>query len=469
MVSALLRREGIQDVRIYCEDIAPIDFADIASADLVGISTTTSTALRAYRIASDVKRANPAAIVVIGGIHATFMPHEPFDPEFRARHGLDAPVCDHVLVGEAETGLPPLLQALQAGERPMPVVGLRLRHAPAGPIDSSLVTHDLDALPWPDLGSIVGRERMRIAPIVTSRGCPFDCVFCAVIEMFGRNVRYRSIEVDDPRGVVAELRHMRDMGFRNVFFYDDNFTVRTERAKRLLENMLRADVVPRTWTAQVRATEVIRDRELLALMQRTGCHMVYMGLESINPATLEEYNKKQSVEQIVEAVRVLREYGIRAHGMFVMGADGDTVDTIRGTADFAIRHDVSTVQFMILTPLPGTRSFESLRSQGRIFDDDWSRYDAHHTVFWPRGMSPRDLQVETFRAMARVYRYARCALAALRGNVYTAFYRWYAHGMVSGHVRRTVDYVQTLPATIWPAGGRLRGVGASATTGGQDA
>src|SRR5512142_1220083 len=92
MLAAVLRRDGHQDVRIYCEDISPIDIADVASADLVGISTTTSTSLAAYRLGSQVKRLNPRATVVLGGIHVTFMSHEPFSSEFCARHGIDMPV-----------------------------------------------------------------------------------------------------------------------------------------------------------------------------------------------------------------------------------------------------------------------------------------------------------------------------------------------------------------------------------------
>ncbi len=455
MLAAILRREGYTDIRIYCEDIAPIDLGDVASADLVGISTTTSTALAAYRLGSQVKRLNPRAIVVLGGIHVTFMSHEPFDTDFCARHAIDMPVCDHVVEGEGEYVFRDLVAALEDGERPNPIVGRRLRHSPGAPIDPSGVIPDVDDLPFPDLESIVGRRRMRIAPLTTSRGCPFDCTFCSVIEMFGQKVRYRSIDPDDPRSVIAELRalHARDMG--SVFFYDDNFATNVGRTKQLLENMIRANVVPRCWTAQVRAGDIVRDRELLALMRRTHCMMVYMGLESVNPATLKAFNKKQSVEQVVEAIRVLRGYGIRAHGMFVLGSDEDTVDTIRSTADFAIRNDVSTVQLMILTPLPGTRYFRMLADQGRILDDDWTRYDAHHTVFWPMRMSPRELQVETFSAMSRVYRYARCALPALRGNLITGAFRWYAHGMVAAQTRRSVEYVKTLPSAIWPLSSRL--------------
>jgi radical SAM superfamily enzyme YgiQ (UPF0313 family) len=263
-------------------------------------------------------------------------------------------------------------------------------------------------------------------------------------------MRYRSIDPDDPRSVISEMKQLRLNKMTSMFFYDDNFNAYNKRTKELLENMLRANVVPVGWTAQVRATEIVRDRELLKLMQRTNCIMLYLGLESVNPQTLLEYNKKQSVEQIVEAIRILKEYGIRAHGMFVFGADGDTVESIRHTADFVIKNDISTVQFMILTPLPGTRYFTQLHEQGRIFDYDWSRYDAHHTVYWPKQMSPYELQVETFAAMRKVYSWGRIVRPVFQGNVLTAFFRHYGHNLVKKHDRNTDLYLKGLPQEIKP-------------------
>ncbi|MBM3496917.1 MAG: hypothetical protein FJX72_21740, partial [Armatimonadetes bacterium] len=175
MVAAVLRREGYRNVRVYCEDIAPLDMRDVAEADFVGMSTTTSTALRAYRLGSEIKRLNPKAVVVIGGIHVTFMSHEPFDSAFCAANDIAMPVCDHVIVGEAESLLPALMHAIEDGPAPDPIVGTRLRETFSERIPAPHTVCDLDSLPFPDLDSIVGRHRMKIAPIMTSRGCPFDC------------------------------------------------------------------------------------------------------------------------------------------------------------------------------------------------------------------------------------------------------------------------------------------------------
>jgi radical SAM superfamily enzyme YgiQ (UPF0313 family) len=450
-IAAILKQAGYADVTQYCEDLAPIDYADVCRADFVGISTTTSTALAAYRLGALVKQKNPKAIVVIGGVHVTFMPDEPFNETFCQQWSIPFPVCDHVIKGEAENIILPLIQAYEEdGQAPDRILGATLRNNFSERIDSKKTVQNIDDLPFPDLQSIVGKERMHIAPIVTSRGCPFDCTFCSVIEMFSQKMRYRSIDPDDPKSVIAEMKQLHLHKMTSVFFYDDNFNAYNKRTRELLENMIRANAVPRAWTAQVRATEIVRDRELLKLMQRTNCIMLYLGLESVNPQTLIEYNKKQSVEQIVEAIRILKEYNIRAHGMFVFGADGDTVESIRRTADFVIKNDISTVQFMILTPLPGTRYFEQLHEQGRIFDYDWSRYDAHHTVYWPRNLSPYELQIETFAAMRKVYGWNRVVHPLFQGNYLTAFFRYYGHNLVKKHDQKTALYVDTLPRAVKP-------------------
>jgi anaerobic magnesium-protoporphyrin IX monomethyl ester cyclase len=449
-IAAILKRGGYTDVTIYCEDIAPIDYEDVCRADFVGISTTTSTAMAAYRLGALVKQKNPKAVVIIGGVHVTFLPEEPFNAEFCRNWNIPFPVCDHVIRGEAEEIVLPLIEAIEEGETPEPILGTTLRNSFSERIDHRKTVQNIDDLPFPDLEAIVGKERIHIAPVVTSRGCPFDCTFCSVIEMFSQKMRYRSIDPDDPRSVISEMKQLKLNRMTSTFFYDDNFNAYNKRTKELLENILRANVVPRAWTAQVRATEIVRDRELLALMRRTNCIMLYLGLESVNPETLKEYNKKQSVEQIVEAIKILKEFGIRAHGMFVFGADGDTVESIRHTADFVIKNDISTVQFMILTPLPGTRTFTQLHEQGRIFDYDWSRYDAHHTVYWPKHLSPYELQKETFDAMRKVYGWNRVLHPLLRGNTLTTFFRHYGHNLVKKHDQNTYLYQDTLPRAVKP-------------------
>lgn len=384
ILGAILKRKSI-DVSIYCQDFHPIDYGDVLSSDLVGISTTTSTAPEAYRIARRVREAGIP--VVVGGSHVTFVPDEAL------QH------ADFCVRGEGEHTFPELIDALESGSGLDSIKGLsyrvgdEIRHN----ADRGRVS-DLDSLPFPDLSLIKGNEKIGICPVLTSRGCPYDCSFCSVTGMFGRACRYRS-----PESVVEELLTLEQ---KMIFFYDDNFAADPRRTKTLLELMMSKGLT-KPWSAQIRA-DAVHDRELIKLFQKSKCWVVYVGFESASEATLKEYNKHETVEEMAEAVRVLHEHGILVHGMFVLGAESDTKQSIRQTADFAMRHQIDTVQFMALTPLPGTAYYHELAQQDRLLTRDWQLYDGHHVVYQPHEMSPYELQREAFRAMKRFYSLREC-------------------------------------------------------------
>jgi radical SAM superfamily enzyme YgiQ (UPF0313 family) len=380
IIAAALVQQG-HDVLVYNPTMAPIDWADVNTSDLVGLSSTTSTATTAYRFADDLRaRGIPT---VIGGSHVTFMADEALEH------------ADYVARGEGgEELMLELVEALR-GERELDsVAGLSFKRdglAVHNPTREACA--DLDTLPFPDLRLVVGGDRIKTVPIMTSWGCPFDCTFCSVTAMFGKKYRFRSAE-----NVIAELKNKRP---ELIFFYDDNFAAHKKRLKKLLRMMIDEGLaVP--WSAQVR-TDVARDPELLGLMRDSGCHLVYLGLESVNQDTLDNFEKAQTVDDIRRAVKVLHEYGIKSHGMFVLGADTDDVQTVRDTVAFAKDNRIDTVMLNILTPLPGTQQFREMDEEGRIFDKRWELYDAHHVVFEPRRMTPYELQIETLRGYARFY------------------------------------------------------------------
>ena len=380
IIGSVLRGQG-HDVKIYVPHIGAVDWDDVLTADLIGISTTTSTATEGYEFAD---RARAKGIpVVMGGSHVTFMYEE---------------ALEHAdFIGRGEGGEALMVELIEAlrGERGFDDIdGLVFRR------DGETVVNklrgrlaELDELPFPDLTLIAGHERIGTTPMMTSWGCPFDCNFCSVTAMFGKKYRFRSAD-----SILAEIREKRP---RKIFFYDDNIAAHTGRLKTLLRRMIDEDlVVP--WSAQMRI-DVTRDPELLDLMRRTKCQIVYLGLESVHQETLDRFNKRQTVDEIVRALRAFREHGINTHGMFVLGADTDDRQTVRDTVDFCMKNHVDTIQLNILTPLPGTPVFDELDAQGRIFEKRWHLYDAHHVVFTPRQMTPYELQLETLRGFMRFY------------------------------------------------------------------
>jgi len=372
------------DVKIFVEDIRGIDWDDVLDADAVGISTITSTAPRAYEMARQVRKAGIP--VFMGGPHVSFLTEEALE------------YCDFVLKGETEEAIIPFIETLLGKGEFEDVPGLawhygnRIKHNPFPPACA-----DLDRFPIPNFDLISGNRKFKgdlsVTPVMTSRGCPFACNFCAVTRMFGRKYRFRSVE-----NVMKELR-MRKPEW--IFFYDDNFAANKEHTKELLRRMIEEKITPK-WMAQVRI-DIARDPELLDLMIRSNCKRVYIGLESINPKTLESLNKGQTREEMEWSIQTIQNRGIHIHGMFIFGADHDNTKTIRQTVKFAKKNDLSSVQFMILTPLPGTPVFEQMEAEGRLLSRDWGYYDAHHVVFIPKGMSYLQLQKKTLSAMLKFY------------------------------------------------------------------
>ena len=401
LLATILRSMGIDSTAYFlkAEDV----FSRGIQADLVGISTITPTATSSYRIADHFRARNIP--VVMGGPHATCLPEESL------RH------ADYVIAGEGEAGLPRLVRALNGDGDLVDVPGLAwiengvLRQNPqAAPVEN------LDTLPFPDFSlldsgrgrGVTGGMTRAILPVQTSRGCPYNCTFCSVTQMFGRHYRRRSTQ-----SVIEELSRY-DPAQRRPFFYDDNFAVNGVLAKQLLREMI-AQRLGFKWTTQVRA-DIAKDSELLDLMVEAGCTALYIGFESVNPGALEEMKKNLSVEEMRNAIRELRRRKIHIHGMFVMGFDSDTPESVRSTVSFALSEKIDSAQFMILTPLPGTELYRSLEKQGRILDRRWDTFDGHHVKFRPVGFSPWALQKAQIDAHARFYSPVQIARRLARGR-----------------------------------------------------
>jgi radical SAM superfamily enzyme YgiQ (UPF0313 family) len=433
VLGSILKQKGYE-VKVFVEDIRGINFEDVFEADAVGISTITSTAPRAYEIARQVRK--EGIPVFMGGAHVTFMDDEALE------------YCDYVLRGEAEETIVQFIQALEQGTGVEGIPGITYRKedgtvARTPDVEKCL---DLDKYPYPDFSLIEGNTKgisdKDVTPIMTSRGCPFGCTFCTVTRMFGRRYRFRSVG-----SVIGELKELKP---KWTFFYDDNFAANRAHTKELLREMI-AQGIKTKWMAQVRI-DVVKDKELLDLMQKSGCCYVFIGFESINPATLKAMNKSQTVEEIEDAIRALHSYGVRIHGMFIFGADQDDIATIRRTVKFAKKLKLESVQFMVLTPLPGTPVFKNMEEEGRLLFRDWGYYDAHHVVFRPKGMDYWQLQKETLKAMTKFYSWGQILGRLLKFDLWTMMLRAYGRRLVRKAQRATRDFNKQLKKLCKTAG-----------------
>ena len=427
ILGTIMKKRG-WEVELFVEDFRKVDFDAVASADLVGISTITSTAPRAYAIADRVR--TMGIPVIMGGPHVTYLTEEALEH------------ADFVVRGEGEAALTAFVDARERGGGYGDVPNLSYRaedgtvvHNPMAPRAS-----DLDRIPFPDFSLLrpeaKGLRHMSSIPVLTSRGCPFDCSFCSVTGMFGRKYRFRSTE-----NIIEELRGYK--GLRSlIFFYDDNFAADPKRTRELCEAMIREGLELK-WTTQVRA-DVARDPELVRLMKRAGCHTVYIGFETVNPDALEDMKKMQTVAEIVRAVKVFRRHRIHIHGMFVLGFDQDDWKTVRKTVRFAKRARLTSTQFLILTPLPGSAFYDRIAAEKRIRFHDWALYDAHHAVFQPARFSLPDLQKAQSFAHRKFYSLKGSVRKVLAGQWIAVAIAHYARRLDRTWKRRNRTFLRVL-------------------------
>lgn len=427
LLATILKRRGY-NTKVFIEDISSPDWKLLNDADMVCISSITSTAPRAYQIAERFSKIG--ITTVLGGPHPTFMADE----------GLA--YANYVIRGEGEDTIVELIEHLKAGLPLNTIKGLSYKTDNGTIIHNPErgFVHDLDAAPVPDFSLVYNWQKTKTIPIATSRGCPFACKFCSVIQMFGRKYRFKSI-----KRVIEELKALASKKV-HVFFVDDNFAANKKRTKDLLQAMIDNNL-KLEWSAQVR-TDIARDPELMRLMQATGCFSVYIGFESINPETLALYNKGQSVEDIDKAIRLIKEHSINIHGMFVLGSDTDDIQTIRDTEKYASKLNIDSVQFMMLTPLPGTPVFEELKNQGRLIHTDWSKYDAHHAVFEPKLMTAFELHIETLKAMAKFYSWRTILHNLWRFDIYYGVVGLYGKRSVKKSLSNSGKYLEHIKELI---------------------
>lgn len=340
--------------------------------DAVGITGTTAHMPHAYEIVRQARNANPRALIIMGGPHATFC----------ATHLLkNLPQLDAVVKGEGELVLAELLRKYSLGEDLPQLNGLETRAYPS-PMNAPIVD-DLDSLPFPafdlvSMGSYQLATHRKTLPtpfgsFITSRGCPYTCAYCQTPQMFGQHVRAQSpgVVVDQ----VARLMEKHDI--RSVVFWDDTFTVDRSRTLELCAGLTPLGV---QWMCNTRVEAV--DRDMLAAMHAAGCRIVFYGVESGSEDTLRRLDrtKKPMLNRVREVFAWTHAAGIETVGTLMIGTPYDDLQTIRRNVAFLRSLNPTHVYISIYNVTPGAREYDEALAKGRLFDragrvvdePDWS-------------------------------------------------------------------------------------------------
>lgn len=350
-------------VEILDSRVTPVDYD--APADLVGITAFTAEIPSAYKIADGFRKKGTP--VVMGGFHVSALPDEALEH------------ADSVVVGEAEPVWKTVLSDVEQN-RLQPV------YKADGPADM-----DSMAIPCRHL---LDRSRYSTGfyTIQATRGCPYNCEYCAVSAFFGRTYRTRP--------VAEVIQEIKGFDTKNFFFVDDNITGKVKYAKELFRALTPLKL---TWGGQTAIT-IAKDEELLSLYAKSGGRYAFIGFESLSEKNLARMNKSwNSPETYVKAIGQIHKKGINILGSFIFGLDDDDPGVFQRTVEFVRESRIDAAQFHILTPFPGTRLYDKMVADGRITSSDWGRYHTSDVVFSPASMSAEELQNGYWWAFRRTY------------------------------------------------------------------
>jgi radical SAM superfamily enzyme YgiQ (UPF0313 family) len=358
--------------------------------DLIVIDTSTPSIANDVGVAASLKSAFPRAFTVLVGTHVSALPGE----TLALSEGVDA-----VARGEYDETLLELAQTLERKGAVGSVAGLTLREN--GKLVATAARpaiEDLDRIPFV---SAMYKKFLRIenyfnpnalfpmVTITTSRGCPFQCIFCVYPQtMMGHRVRLRSVAnvVDEVEYIVANFP-----GVKAIFFEDDTFAAIRKRCIEISEEILRRGIRI-SWSINARAD---LDYEAMKVMKAAGCRCMCVGFESGSPMLLENIRKKMTIEKMHQFTADARKAGILVHGCFMVGHPGETRETMEQTLKLAKKLSPDTVQFYPIMVYPGTEAYQWYKERGLITTDDFSQWitpaGLHNTVVRTEALSSGDL------------------------------------------------------------------------------
>jgi len=382
MVSTLVGE--LFDVTFIDERIGDTVPKDLSGYDVVAITSRTLNASKAYAI-GDAALAQ-GKTVILGGVHPTML------------HGEAREHCTSVVYGEIESVWPELATDVILGNMK--------------DIYRAETLQSMTSMRRPDfnhaLSSKYAKKYSSLIPILATKGCPVGCNFCTTPTIYGKSHRMREIEL-----VLDEMRyHQERVGKKNVSFsfMDDNISFKPKFFTDLLEEMANIGV---RWNANI-SMNFLHKPEIAELAGRSGCDLMSIGFESLNPETLKSVHKGSNrLGNYETVVSNLHKNGVAIQGYFMFGFDNDSEESFQLTYDFIMDNQIEFPVFSLVTPFPGTPYFDEMKSRVRHLD--WDKYDTYHYMFEPTNMSGEKLLENFVKLQREVYK-GRAIMKRMKGK-----------------------------------------------------
>lgn len=312
---------------------------------IFGITSTTYEFDNAQKVAKYIKKKNPHSTIILGGPHTSLMGKEILEKTLE---------IDYCCRGEGEKSFPKLVKFIQAGHKKEieKIDNLCFRKNGSVKCNDLTLIQNVDHLPFPYYEKFeLCKYKMfpSTVCVLTSRGCPFGCIFCSVGLIMGKSFRARS-----PKNVLDEMETLiKKYGSTDFMISDDNFTLDIKRAKEICKGIIKRGFNIRWYLSNgVRADRL--DDELVNLMRKSGCREIALGIENINNKILKRLKKGETIEDIKKAISLIQKYKIPIKGFFLIGAPGETENNARDNLEFAIDENLGVARFGMLVPYPGT-------------------------------------------------------------------------------------------------------------------
>lgn len=367
--------------------------------DAIGISMMSPSHNVVKQLVS-VLKSKLGVPIILGGPHATSMP----------QFVLEEINADFIVMGEGETTITDLVENIGEEERIKLMKGIAYRDGNSIKVNPSReLIKDIDKIPFPawDLMPparykstpvLSSAEKFPIAQMMTSRGCPYKCTYCASHITWSYKWRKRCAG-----NIVDEIEMLiKDFGVKEIHLNDDNFTLSREYATGVCEEILRRKIKI-SWQCPNGVRIDHLDKELLAAMKKAGCHTIAFGIESGSQDILNNVKKSLDLNLAYNVIKNASRLGMTTFGFFVFGLPGETKHTIRQTIDYAKRLPLDRAWFFILAPMPGSELFSYYLRETPLHKINWDNLNTYTGVMKLNGLTPQDIEETQRRATFEFY------------------------------------------------------------------